>query len=201
MGAETLELPQQVCAKVWTLVPATGEVGELEALCANFETTTIKAAPAQPLLVPDMMYSLSADAATYLCSTDRCRVDGHVSLDVEVSDPTEELLGLVDMSIDGGSWSSANTNTFFEQKVKHQNDKWYHTISWNYDEVFPKSATPPKEICIKMAVQNLVTLSTWQVDFAEYASRDDQHKRCLSFCDFTAPFSHAPSAGGYCPRA
>merc|ERR1712187_135310 len=188
------------CAKVWTLVPATGEVGELEALCAEFETTTIKAAPAQPLLVPDMMYSLWADAATYLSNDEYCRSTGHFSLDVEVSDPTEELLGLVDMSIDGGSWSSANTNTFFEQKVKHQNDKWYHTISWNYDEVFPKSAPHPQEVCVTLAVQNLVTLTTWQLDFGEYASKGDKHQRCLKFCEFTVPFSHAVSAGGYCPQ-
>merc|ERR1712066_1086392 len=99
------------------------------------------------------MYSLSADAATYLCNDEYCRSDGHVSLDVQVLDPTQELLGLTEVSIDGSEWSSAKTNTFFEQKVKHQNDKWYHTISWNYDDVVPKSAPPPKQICIRMAVQ------------------------------------------------
>jgi len=198
--ASTLQLPQQVCAKAWTYVPATGEFGELEALCAAFETTTIKVAPEQASLVPDMMYSQSADCATYLCSGEYCRSDGHISLDVEVSDPTQELLGLVDMSIDGGNWSSANTNTFFEQKVKHQNGKWYHTLSWNYDEVLSKNTTPPKEVCVKMVVENLVTLTTWDVDFGGYASNGDKHQRCLKFCDFTTPFSHAVSAGGYCPH-
>jgi len=120
-------------------------------------------------------------------------------LDIQVTDPTQELLGLTEVSIDGGSWSSANTNTFFEQKVKHQNDKWYHTLSWNFDAVLQYNHAPPEEICIKMAVQNLVTLTTWQVDFADYASYGDKHKRCLKFCNFTAPFSNAPSAGGYCP--
>merc|ERR1712083_1272149 len=104
----------------------------------GFKTTTFRAS-AKSLVRPDMMYSLSADAATYLCSSDRCRADGHVSLDVQVLDPTQELLGMTEVSIDGGNWSSANTNTFFEQKVKHQNDKWYHTLSWNFDTLMPNN--------------------------------------------------------------
>lgn len=197
----TMPLPKKVCAKVWMTVPATGETGEIDALCASFETTAFNT-PAQNLFSqPDMMYSLSADAVTYLCNTAQCRADGHISLDIQVADPTQELVGLTEYSIDGGEWTSAKTNTFFEQKVKHQNNKWYHTLSWNYDDIMPKSAEAPKEICIKMAVQNLVTLTTWQVDFGEYASKGDKHQRCLKFCHFTTPFSHAPSAGGYCPSA
>merc|ERR1711988_839699 len=137
----------------------------------------------------DMMYSLSADAATYLCNDASCRADGHISVDVQVPDPTQELLGLTEYSIDGGNWTSAKTNTFFEQKIKHQNDKWYHTISWNYDDVVAKSTPAPTEICIKMAVQNLVTLTTWQMDFGEYASNGDKNQRCLSFCKNVTAFS------------
>jgi hypothetical protein len=195
------KLPKKVCAKFWVMVPATGEVGESHgALCANFKTTTIDTPAGEALLKPDMMYSLSADAVTYLCNDKACRSNGHVSVDVQVPDPTQELLGLTEYSIDGGEWTSAKTNTFFEQKVKNQNDKWYHTISWNYDDVLPKKSRAPKEICFRMAVQNLVTLTTWQMDFGEYATKDDRHKRCLKFCRFTMPFSYAPSGGGYCPR-
>jgi hypothetical protein len=180
-------------------VPATGEVGENSELCADFATSTFSAPPAQPLLKPDMMYSWSADAVTYLCDGKYCRADGHISVDVQVSDPTQELLGLTEYSIDGASWTSAKTNTFFEQKVKHQNDKWYHTLSWNYDDVIPKDAPAPSEICIKVAVQNLVTLTTWQMEFGEYSAKGDPHQRCLKFCRFTMPFSYAPAKGGYCP--
>jgi len=200
--ADSLKLPKKVCAKVWAKVPATGEVGELPPLCADFQTMTFNKPAGELLPNPDLMYSHSADAVTYLCNKDLCRADGHISVDVQVPDPTHELLGLTEYSIDGGEWTSAKTNTFFEQKVKHQNDKWYHTISWNYDDVLPRSAhrgKAPKEICIKMAVQNLVTLTTWQMDFGEYATKRDQHQRCLKFCDFTMPFSHAVDAGGYCP--
>jgi len=197
--AATLKLPKKVCAKVWMMVPATGEFGENEPLCADFETSTFNTPAGQVLLNPDMMYSLSADAVTYLCNDRHCRSDGHISFDVQVPDPTQELLGLTELSIDGGEWTSAKTNTFFEQKVKHQNDKWYHTISWNYDDVLPKNTAPPSEICIRIAVQNLVTLTTWQVDFGSYASKGDKHQRCLKFCRFTMPFSYAPASGGYCP--
>lgn len=198
--AATLKLPKKVCAKVWMAVPASGEVGQLEELCANFETTTFNKPAGEMMPVPDMMYSLSADAATYLCNDKYCRADGHISVDVQVPDPTQELLGLTEYSIDGGEWTSAKTNTFFEQKVKHPtDDTWYHTISWNYDDVLAKNATVPEEICIKMAVQNLVTLTTWQMTFGEYASKGDQQQRCLKFCRFTMPFSYAPAAGGYCP--
>lgn len=197
--AATLKLPKTVCAKVWMTVPATGEVGELNEYCQDFRTTTFSKPAGDKLLQPDMMYSLSADAVTYLCNGDGCRSDGHISVDVQVPDPTQELLGLTEYSIDGGAWTSAKTNTFFEQKVKHQNDKWYHTLSWNYDDVLPTSSIAPSQICVKMAVQNLVTLTTWQMDFGEYATKEDKHQRCLKFCRFTMPFSYAPAQGGYCP--
>merc|ERR1712232_819596 len=193
--AATLHLPKKVCAKVWTMVPATGEYSELDEYCANFETTTINIPHGDMLPNPDMMYSLSADAVTYLCNGEHCRSDGHISVDVQVPDPTHELLGLTEYSIDGGRWTSAKTNTFFEQKVKHQNDKWYHTISWNYDDILPKAGPRPKEICIKMAVQNLVTLATWQMDFGQYASKVDNHIRCLKFAISRCPSAMQPKLG------
>jgi len=197
--AATLTLPKKVCAKVWTIVPATGEVGELGENCADMQTMTFNKPVGEVLTKPDMMYSLSADAVTYLCEADHCRSDGHISVDVQIPDPTQELVGVTEYSIDGAAWTSAKTNTFFEQKVKFQSDKWYHTLSWNYDDVLPKSAPAPTEICVRIAVQNLVTLTTWQMDFGEYASKGDAHQRCLSFCNFVTAFSHAPAAGGYCP--
>lgn len=199
--AATLKLPKKVCAKVWMMVPATGEVGENEELCAYFETTTFTKPAGEVLPNPDLMYSLSADAATYLCNDKYCRADGHISVDVQIPDPTQELIGLTEYSIDGGNWTSAETNTFFEQKVKHNSstDKWYHTLSWNYDQVVLKNAKVPEEICVRIAVQNQVTLTTWQMDFGEYASKGDKHQRCIKFCRFAMPFSHAPAAGGYCP--
>ena len=75
----------------------------------------------------------------------------------------------------------------------------YQTLSWNYDDVLAKETAKPSEICIRMAVQNLVTLTTWQMDFGAYASKGDRHQRCLKFCDFTMPFSYATKDGGYCP--
>jgi hypothetical protein len=198
--AKTLKLPKKVCAKVWMQVPATGEMGNLdEELCADFTTASFNIPPGGLMPNPDLMYSLSADAATYLCNDKYCRADGHISVDVQLPDPTQELIGLTEYSIDGGAWTSAKTNTFFEQKVKHIEDRWYHTISWNYDDVMPKTTKAPEEICIRMAVQNQVTLSTWQMDFGEYASKGDKHQRCIKFCTFAMPFSHAPAAGGYCP--
>lgn len=198
-SASTLTLPSKVCAKVWTLVPATGQYGTLPEYCADFGTETFSIPGGGKLMSPDLMYSSSADAVSYLCDTTGCRADGHISVDVQVLDPTQELLGLTEYSIDGGKWTSAKTNTFFEQKVKHQDDKWYHTISWNYDDVFPKGTAAPEEICVRMAVQNQVTLVTWQMDFGEYAAKGSPNVRCLKFCKFTNAFSYATAAGGYCP--
>lgn len=201
--AESLALPGRVCAKVWMTVLATGEIGGNEELCAEFPTATFNIPPSAEFPeIPDMMYSLSADAVSYICNGASCRSDGHVSFDVQVPDPTHELVSVTEYSIDGAAWTSSKTNTFFEQKVKHQNNKWYHTISWNYDDIAQQDDVAPQEICFKIWVQNLATLKTWWLDFGdELGSKDNSNVRCLKFCEFAMPFSYAPSAGGYCPDA
>lgn len=89
--AATLKLPKKVCAKVWAMVPATGEYGELGAYCNIFKTESFNIPAGKMFPSVDIMYSLNADAVTYLCNNEHCRSDGHISFDVHVPDPTHEL--------------------------------------------------------------------------------------------------------------
>jgi len=204
-------LPKRVCAKIWAVAESSdgaaaggqGGVGLMsEELCADFQTATVDVGLDRDAAVPhDMLYSASAEVASYLCGKTHCRANAHISFDVELQNPTDQLLSVTDYSVDGTEWTSASSVTFMEQKAKLINGTFYQTLSWNYDAIIAKSARHPKEICFKVWVQNLGTDQTWNVDFGDYATPGKgSYVRCLNYCEHAMPFSYAVAAGGYCGK-
>ena len=207
VAAAAAAMPKQICIKAWALDENTGDRGVLPAACNDFPLTTFHA-PLDTLgWTATFLYSLSAEVATYMCTSSFCRTNVHNSWDVSLPDPTNVLVAATEYAIDGGAWGSASGITFFEQKVKRQGGLWYHTFSWNYDVISVpssnsgrSSATPaPRQICFRAWVQNRVSGETAWLDFGEHAQPGrPTTERCIKFCDHAMPFSYAPQAGGYC---